>query len=96
VFCLHVCIRPEEGTGSPGTGVTDGCEPVWMLRTKLRSSARAVSAPHSRAFSPAPSPEKFSFNLYFMIGWQFLNTMYFRSIEGFMQKGDSESDCPFG
>jgi hypothetical protein len=24
VFCLHVC--PCESVGSPGTGVTDGCE----------------------------------------------------------------------
>ena len=29
-----VPVEPEEGTGSPGTGVTDGCEPscgCWKL-----------------------------------------------------------------
>jgi hypothetical protein len=38
VTCMHVCmyvyhmqvrclLRPEEGIGGPGTGVTDSCEP---------------------------------------------------------------------
>jgi hypothetical protein len=51
--CLYVCMyctcgwcleRPEEEIGSPGTGVTDGCEPPWALRVETRSSEGAASA----------------------------------------------------
>lgn len=52
-FCVgiwvDVCMRTgahEEGAGSPGTGVTGGCEHLmWVLRTKHGSPARAVCAP---------------------------------------------------
>lgn len=30
----------------PGAGVRDGCEPLWVLGAKLRSSAGAVSVPN--------------------------------------------------
>lgn len=39
-FCLYVCVynmciqciqKPEEGIGSPGTVVTDVCEPPGLL-----------------------------------------------------------------
>lgn len=35
--------RPEESTGSLGIGVACGFEsPVWVLRTELSASARAM------------------------------------------------------
>ena len=40
MLCMHAwCLqRPEEGVGSPGTVVTDDCEPLcwyWELNTRL-------------------------------------------------------------
>ena len=62
--CQHVCMytvyawypqRPEEDIGSPGTGVTDGCEPPcgsWKLNLgPLDSTAIACNC---WAISPAP------------------------------------------
>ena len=43
--CMPCPWRSELGWDSPGTGVTDRCEPpVWVLGTELRSSGRAASA----------------------------------------------------
>lgn len=66
-FCVGVwvgmCMRTgahEEGVGSPGAGVTGGCEHLmWVLGTKLGSPARAVCAP----LSTEPSLQCLSFIL---------------------------------
>lgn len=60
VHSMHVwgLRRSEEGVGSPGTGVTDGCEPPcgWMLKTERGPSVRAVTALDHGAISPDPLP----------------------------------------
>lgn len=48
VFYLHVCVctgpeRPEESTGSPGTGVRDGCEHM--------SARNGTWVPYKKKFS---------------------------------------------
>lgn len=62
IMCVSLCIcqaciggfrgqTAEEGTGSPGSGVTYiqvvMNHPLWVLRMKLRSSARAAEGLHS-------------------------------------------------
>ena len=51
VFCLHACLcitcmqcqwRSEEGIGSAGTGVTSGCNSMWVLGMEPRSFAIAA------------------------------------------------------
>lgn len=57
--CVWLCVGlslckcrftwvPEEDMRSPGAGVTDNCQLMWVLGTKIRSSARAVSTLQSR------------------------------------------------
>lgn len=55
VFCLHMCMHttcvqylrnPEEGIGSPSTGITDGCElPCKFWEPNLGSLSHS-SSPH--------------------------------------------------
>lgn len=60
--CLCVCTcntvwnswRPEEGIGPPEDEGTDGCEPLWVLRTEPRPSAGAAHTLHHWVFSPEP------------------------------------------
>ena len=61
-FILKLCLclnigapEPKEGRGSPGAGVTGGCELMDMGEgTKLRSSVCVVSAYHHGTNSLAP------------------------------------------
>ena len=47
--------RPEEGIGSPGIGVTDGCElPCGCWELNLRSSGLATCVLHHCDISPVP------------------------------------------
>ena len=51
-----MCAGPSEvreGAGSPGTGVTDGREPLGMERG---SSGRAASTLNCQAISTGPAP----------------------------------------
>ena len=42
-MCVQYPRSPEEGTGSPGAGVTGGWElSMWVLGTELRSSVRTA------------------------------------------------------
>jgi hypothetical protein len=63
VFCMHACLyhmrawcwqRPQEGVGSSGTEVTDGCESpcgCWELNPGPLEKQPVLN---HRAFSPAP------------------------------------------
>lgn len=54
--CMSICTpyefpeKPEENFGKPGTGVSDGCEPLYGI--KLGYSGRAVSELNYKAISP--------------------------------------------
>lgn len=61
IMCIQCPQRSEEDTGSPGTGVTEDCEPLCGC-SEPGSSARAAfhkpafSAPsHSASYTPEPS-----------------------------------------
>lgn len=44
MYLVSSVLRPEEGIGSPGTGVMEWLQAAtWVLETKLRSFRRAVS-----------------------------------------------------
>lgn len=63
VFGLPMCVhhvyarcppqRPEEGAGSPGTGVQGSCKTPHVLGTESSCSARAASVPTYWTISPA-------------------------------------------
>lgn len=62
--CFHLCVptKTEEGAGSPGAGVTGGCEPLaWVLGTKLGTSGRATSALNHLAISSSLIPALVAF-----------------------------------
>lgn len=51
-WCLR---RSEEGIGSPGTGVKDGCESPWGARSKSSSCGRAAGLLTTEPFLPSSS-----------------------------------------
>ena len=52
IFSIYTCVHTCVASGAGGKVVMDRA--MWALGAKLRSSARAVSALHHRAISPAP------------------------------------------
>lgn len=55
--CMPGDLGGQRGCQIPETGVTDGCEPLCVLRLKPGSSARAACALNHKATSPAPASE---------------------------------------
>ena len=52
-LCAWCPGRPEEGTGSPGTGVMDNCSSHVSAENQIRSSAKVASVlNHSSLYSP--------------------------------------------
>lgn len=51
--CAHGCRSPKRSKplASSGAGITTKCEPLWMLKTELGSSEKAVC---SLAAEPSP------------------------------------------
>lgn len=52
IVCIpYTCL----GLRSPGSGVTDGCEPMWVLGIESSFLQRAANALYHQAILPAPS-----------------------------------------
>lgn len=45
--CAWCLWRSDEGTGSPGKGVKDGCVPLWVLGIEPVSSGTCLTAESS-------------------------------------------------
>lgn len=59
---------PEEGTGSPGTGITGDCEPTHVsVETPTSVLWRAVSTLSCWAISPAPTFASFKYIDYWLL-----------------------------
>jgi hypothetical protein len=57
--------RSEEGLGSPGTEVTDGCESLWTLGAKSQVLCKRTSALNLCASSPAPKKPFLNRSIYY-------------------------------
>jgi hypothetical protein len=71
--CASCLQKPEEGIGSPGTGVTNGCDPPKVSTgNQSGSSASATSPPNHWAISPVPNTYVFDIDLHTLFSWVFV------------------------